>query len=596
MEKPFTDLPPRIFDLLSYYIQHYGQRESLFSYKVNGEWIKISGKEFCKRTDFLSIGLLELGIKKGDKVAFISNNCPQWNMIDFATQQIGAISVPIYQGISVSDFEYIIRHSDAKLLFLENSRLAGKYVPSVKGTIDDKSIFLFHSTDQEPSIDALIAVGEAHAERKAELQSIENSIGPDDVATIVYTSGTSGLPKGVMLTHENIMSNISHFGCRVPFIDRAVCFLPQSHILERSTQYTRIYCGISIFYAESPATIVRDIAEVKANSFSTVPRVLEKIYDSILQKGSKLEGKAKEVFNKAIELALQYDETKRNNSQAYLDELAIADSLVLKGIRDSLGGALVFITCGGTATPKKITKFFCALGIPIVEGYGLTETSPVIASNCITVEKMIKAGTIGFPLANLDVNLDSETNEILVKGPSVMKGYYKDEQLTKQSFDEEGYFHTGDKGLLDEDGFLVLTGRIKDLFKTSMGKYISPFVIEKKLCDSPWIDNAMVVGENQRFAAALIVPNFNLVKEWCDDNGIQASTNEEMVNNRQVIVRISQEVNNCNKALGDAEQIRRFKLLGNEWTIEGGELTSSLKIRRSIIAERHQKQIDELFR
>lgn len=590
----FNELPHRVFDLLPYYLDRFSDRKCLFASIKGGEKMEYDGRRFCELTDRLSMALLRLGLRKGDKVTLIAASSPQWHMIDFATMQIGAILVPIYPNISVNEFDYILEHSESKVVFVDSNKTFNKHKESITRHIDSVHFFYINEgCNPDYHINTLLNQ-EPDPELEALLKATELSISPDDIATIIYTSGTSGIPKGVMLSHENIMSDIKHYGPLFPNVQTVISFLPLSHIFERSGQLTRIFYGISMYYVESTATIMRDIADVKPEEFSTIPRLVEKIYDGIQQKGSQLKGLKKNIFTWAFRLADQYDETGRHNSRLYLKKLALARKLVFNEVLKVFGGRLKLIISGGAPIQPRLVKVFAAMGCPILEGYGMTEASPVI-STCSYNPMALKAGTVGIPLANVQIKFDPDTSEILVKGPMVMKGYYKNEELTRQSFDEEGYFRTGDKGYLDEDGFLVLNGRLKEQFKSSMGKFISPSALENKLHESPWINNVIVVGEFQKYAAALIVPNFEQLRLWCKENGIPYTTNAEMVGNSKVLTRIRQEVDKSNLFFGESEQIGRFKLLDHEWTIESGELTPSLKTRRPFIMEKYKAEINGLF-
>lgn len=593
--KALEDLPLRIFDLLPFYMERYSNKDCMFASIKKGEPIKYDGTRFCRLTDALSLGMLRLGLRKGDKVALIANNSPQWNMVDFASQQIGVVLVPIYPTISVAEFDYILKHSEAKAVFLESPKAYIRHKESIDKHIAAQNVFYIEADENDSrNINHLLLSDDNDTGPETLLDEMKNSILPEETVTIIYTSGTSGTPKGVMLSHENIMSNIKYYGSRFPAVASVVSYLPQTHVFERSALYTRIYYGIPVYYVESLATLMRDIAEVKPEELSTIPRLIEKVYHDIMQKGNQQKGLKKRVFFWAFDLADQYDETGRNNGWLYLRKIAIANKLVFKEVMKAFGGKLKIIISGGAPVQPRLIRLFAAMNCPIIEGYGMTETSPVIATNSYSMRR-IKAGTVGIPCANLDVRIDEETNEILVKGPSVMKSYYKDEELTRLAFDDEGYFHTGDIGCFDEDGFLKITGRIKEIFKSSMGEFISPAVSENKICESFWFNNAIVVGEYQKFAAALIVPNFEQIRQWCLDNGIVYTTKAEMVGNKQVLARIREEVNSINRSLSDHEQIKRFTLLTDEWTVESGELTPSLKTRRSVIMEKHKDAIEALF-
>ena len=594
--KPYADIPLRTFDLLPRFVEKFGKKKAMFACKVDGGWKKFKSRDFVKMTDTISLGLMGLGVGKGDRVAVVSNNCPQWNMVDFAVQQIGAILVPIYPTARQSDYEHIMRHAEPKVVFVEGSLIHKK----VKGIIEQMESrpkeFSFNPVEGMLTLRGLMVSVKVDKKRTAALQALKDEVDEEDVATIIYTSGTLGTPKGVMLTHRNLMSCIAHYGPHypVPSSHKVVSFLPLSHIYERSVLYIHLYLGNSTYYVENFGTIMRDIADVKPEHFTTVPRVIEKVYNGIVRKGDKLKGAKKRIFHWAFQLAERYDETENKNNRAYRFKLHLANRLVFKDVRKAFGGRLEFIISGGASLQPRLVRLFAAMNIPIIEGYGLTETSPVICTNSMALG-IVKAGTVGVPCGSVTFKIDPETGEILVKGSPVMKGYYKDEEQTKIAIDEEGYFHTGDIGEFDEDGLLKITGRMKEIFKDSMGKYISPALIEGKFTESPFISMMMVVGENQKFAAALIIPNFEHLKNWCEENHVAFTTNAEVIKNKVVIDRYRKEVDHYNKFFGDYEKIKRFELLDRDWTIEDGEMTPSLKIRRKAIAERYKDLIDGMF-
>ena len=592
----YADIPSRTFDLLPRYEEKFGKKKVIFACKVDGEWKKYKSRDFVKMTDVISQGLIGLGVGKGDRVAVISNNCPQWNMVDFAVQQIGAILVPIYPTVRQSDFNYILNHAEPKIVFVEGSLLLGKVKDIILQMKNRPKVFVFNPVTGQLTLRGLMVSVKIDKKSLAALQARKDAVEPDDVATIIYTSGTLGTPKGVMLTHYNLMSCVAHYGPHypVPSSHKVVSFLPLSHIYERSVLYTHLYLGNSTYYVENFGTIMRDIADVKPEHFTTVPRVIEKVYNGIVRKGDKLKGAKKRIFHWAFQLAERYDETGLKNGRAYRFKLYIANRLVFKDVRKAFGGHLEFIISGGASLQPRLVRLFAAMNIPIVEGYGLTETSPVIATNSLALG-VIKAGTVGVPCKSVQFKIDPESGEILVKGSAVMKGYYKNEEQTKLAIDEEGYFHTGDIGEFDEEGLLKITGRMKEIFKDSMGKYISPALIESKFTESPLISMMMVVGENQKFAAALIVPNFENLKTWCEENHIVYTNNAEMIKEKKVIDRYRKEVDAYNKYFGDFEKVKRFELVDREWSIDEGEITPSLKLRRKIVAEHFSDLIEGMF-
>lgn len=591
----YPDIPSRTFDLLPRFLEKYGKKKAMFASKVDGEWKKCIGRDFVKMTDTISQGLMGLGVGKGDRVALVSNNCTQWNMVDFAVQQIGAILVPIYPTVRESDLKYILNHAEPKIVFVEGSHLHNMVKEILNAMPARPKEFAFNPVEGMMTLRGLMVSAKIDKKSLAALQACKDAVDPEDVATIIYTSGTLGNPKGVMLTHYNLMSCVAHYGPHypVPSTHKVVSFLPLSHIYERSVLYTHLYLGNSTYYVENFGTIMRDIADVKPEHFTTVPRVVEKVYNAIMRKGDKLKGLKKRIFHWAFQLAERYDMDKRHG-RTYRFKLYIANRLVFKDVRKAFGGRLEFIISGGAALQPRLVRLFAAMNIPIVEGYGLTETSPVISTNSLALG-IIKAGTVGVPCGSVQFKIDPESGEILVKGSPVMKGYYKDPEQTKIAIDEEGYFHTGDIGEFDEDGLLKITGRKKEIFKDSMGKYISPALIENRFSESPFINGIMVVGENQKFAAALIVPNFEHLKNWCEESHIPYTINTEMVKVKAVIDRFRKEVDSYNKYFGDFEKVKRFELVDRDWTIDDGEMTPSLKIRRKVVAEHFQDLIDRMY-
>ena len=588
------DVPPRLFDLVPRYIEKYGYKDCLFAGKVNKQWVKYDGKKFYEITNSISYGLLKLGVKKGDRIALIANNAPEWNMIDFAIQQVSAICIPIYPTISHDDYKYIFNHSEASIAFFTNKHLYSKVADIIADIPTIKETYLIRASEDMKSLQDLIDLGNDNKDvdtletRKAEVKN-------EDVATIIYTSGTTGTPKGVMLSHRNILSIVEYLCPLYPINEThdALSYLPLSHIYERAVQYCHIYLGCATYYVDNIGAIIDTMAEVKPQHFTSVPRLIEKVYHTIVRKGHKLTGFKKTIFFWALRLAERYDETKKHNGWFYLQKLKIADKLVFKEWRKVFGGNLKLIISGGAAIQPRLTKIFTAIGIQLSEGYGLTETSPVIASNSLTLGKL-KSGTVGVVMDNQEVMI-AENGEILVKGPNVMLGYYKDEEKTREAIDENGYFHTGDKGCFDEDGLLKITGRIKEIFKTSMGKYVSPVLIENKIKESPFIGEMLVIGEGQKFAAALIYPNFEHLKSWCNIKGIPYTTDEEMIQSKDIIMRFRKEIDKYNATLGDYEQVKKFELIAKEWTIESGEMTASLKPRRSKIMANYADLVEKIY-
>lgn len=582
----------RIFDLLPHYAERYSEKDDAIAGKTEGKWIKYNINQYIEIANNISYGLFQLGIEKGDKIATISNNCPEWNFLDMGILQSGAIHVPVYPTISESDYTYILQHSAVKFVFVSGKELLRKMehiLPEIPNIIE---VFTIREQPGYRRLEELIALGKGNPD-EAKLDTAKASIKNQDLATIIYTSGTTGNPKGVMLTHNNLISNFKAVSFIPPVGSeaKAISYLPLCHVYERMLNYMYQYLGISIYYAENVAKIADNIKEIKPEILSTVPRLLEKIYDKILAKGRKLTGIKKQIFFWSVNLGLRYEVNE--NGWFYKQKLKIADALVFKKWRAGLGGNFRVIVSGGAALQSRLSRIFWAAGIPIIEGYGLTETSPVIAVSHFG-ENGIKFGTVGPVLQGVEVKIAND-GEILAKGPNIMKGYYMEEALTKEAIDKNGFFHTGDIGQLEAGGQLRITGRKKSVFKTSFGKYISPEHIENKFKESPFIDAMLVVGENQKFAAAIVVPEFYHLKSWCAVKEIEYTTNEDMIKMTRIRKRFQVEVDKFNRQLGDTEKIKKFELIDKEWSIESGELTPSLKLKRNYICNKYKSTIDKIF-
>lgn len=582
----------RIFDLLSRYKNTFGPKDDVLAGKEDGKWIKHDIDNYIETANNISYAFLKLGVKPGDKIATITQNRPEWNFLDMGILQTGAIHVPIYPTISESDYKYILKHAEVKFVFVSGTELLRKIehilpeIPSLEG------LYTFKHINEVDHLDDLVEMGKNN-QAKEKLDSIKGKIATDDIATLIYTSGTTGNPKGVMLTHNNIISQILALYHIFPVDETCRClsYLPVSHVYERTNIYLYQYLGVSVYYAENMGTIADNLKEVKPEIFTTVPRLLEKVYDKIIAKGRKLKGIKKSIFFWAVNLGLKYDESGK--SIFYKMQLRIANKLVFKKWREGLGNNLRVIVSGGAALQPRLSRVYTAGGIQILEGYGLTETSPVIAVN--TFEKGgRKFGTVGKPIKNVEVKIAND-GEILAKGPSVMQGYFKEPKLTKEAIDPDGWFHTGDLGIIEPAGHLRITGRKKALFKTAMGKYISPEHIENKFVESPFIDAVLVIGENQKFAAALVVPDFDHLRSWCKIKGMKYSSDAEMVEDAAVKKRFQKVVNEFNKDLGSYEQIKKFDLMKEEWTIQSGELTANLKLRRNFICKKYEPVINKIF-
>ncbi len=582
----------RIFDLLGHYKENFPNQEVALSCKREGKWINYSINEYVEKANLVSAGLLKLGVKKDDKIAIISSNRPEYNILDMGIMQIGAITVPIYPTISESDYNYILNHAEVKYVFAEGEELLRKIehilptVPSLKG------IYTFIDRGRHHYLSQLFELGKENLDL-AKIEEAKSKVTAEDVCCIIYTSGTTGQPKGVMHKHSNITNQVlinQHIPSEKCF--RALSFLPMCHAYEKMLLYLYQYRGISIYYAENMGTIVDNIKEVDPNIMTCVPRLLEKIYDKLYASGKKLPYAQKVIYYWALNLALQYKIDGR--SAAYNAKLKLADKLIYKKWREAIGGTWDVVVSGGSALRPEIASFFSAIGMPVFEGYGLTETAPVICVHDRSV-KGRKIGTVGRPIKGVEVKVNPENNELLCRGHNIMKGYYKAPDLTAEAIEPDGWFHTGDTATIDENGHVTITGRIKSIFKTSMGKYINPFLIEEKLAQSPFIDNVMVVGENQKFAAAIISPNAQYLKSWANLHKVEFKDMNDLVKHPEVITRLRKEVNKYNVELGDYEKIKKFDIVPDEWSQKNGLLTPTLKVKRNKAIEFYKENIDKLF-
>ncbi len=584
----------RTFDLLDRYKELYQMDDALVG-KQNGEWVKYSAEDYIQFSNLVSYGLLALGYKKGDKIATISNNRPEWNFVDMGMAQIGIIHVPIYPTIGSEEYEYIFNHSEAKALIVSSKMLWNKVSSVVKNVESIRTVFSFDDIEGIMSWKSIIEEGKKNEEKyKEEVLKIKAGIDENEMVTLIYTSGTTGNPKGVMLSHFNLASNIvsTTKAHRLGVGHKALSFLPLCHVLERMLNYHMQYKGMSIYYAESLGTITTDIKEVKPHMFGTVPRLLERVYDGIIGKGRNLPYIKKQIFFWAVKLGLRY---RINNKHRYFYnfKLKIARKLIFSKWKEALGGEDILIVCGGAALQVRLARIFWAVGFTVLEGYGLTETSPVIAVNTQT-PAACKYGTVGPILENIEVKIAND-GEILSKGPNLMLGYYKDPELTKEVIDKEGWFHTGDIGHLDKEGFLKITDRKKEMFKSSSGKYIAPQVIENKFKESFFIEQLMVIGENEKFASALLSPNFNFLHDWSSRHKIQYRDNKHLVTTPAVIARYQKEVNKYNTTLGEHEKIKRFRLVCEEWSPDTGELSPTQKLKRNFVYEKYKHIIAEIY-
>lgn len=591
----------RTFDVLNLIKEKHNRPDTL-AYKRAGSWKKFSTEEVIDIVNNLSYGLLAKGVKKGEKVAIISGNRPEWNFVDLACAQIGVITVPMYPSLSVSDFAYILNDAGVKIVFAENDEYGNKVIEAKKSVASLEEIYTFDAVAGLDLWNHYVEVGKEN-QNPLEVKAISDSILETDLLTLIYTSGTTGLPKGVMLTHKNIMSN-AKTGVDDAFTIydagmKSLSFLPLCHIFERTIFHIYMLKGIGVYYAESMETIGENLKEVQPDCFSTVPRLLEKVYDKIVATGNDLTGIKKTLFFWALNLGLRY-ELGGKNGAFYNLQLAIANKLIFSKWRAALGGNVRLIVSGAAALQPRLARVFTAAKIIVLEGYGLTETSPVIAVNRLD-EANRCFGTVGTVFRNVEVKIDTNgeyaegEGEICVKGPNVMLGYYNRPDLTAEVIDADGWFHTGDVGKFIEGKFLKITDRKKEVFKTSGGKYIAPQPMENKFKESIFIEQIMVVGENEKFPGALIVPAFEVLEKWANNNGIEFKNRQELVNHTNVIELYESEVTKYNEGFGQWEKIKRFEIIPNEWTIEGGEMTPTLKLKRKPIMAKYASLVSKIY-
>jgi long-chain acyl-CoA synthetase len=589
--------PKRLFDCLQYHLQK-SPIPDMLAAKENNQWRKYSTTEVKELVDKMSGGLLNMGIGGGDmkpenrdKVAIICRNRPEWIILDLAVQQIGAILTPVYPTINVNELEFVLNDAQVKMVFVNDEDTYHK-VASIKDRIPSlKETFSFeHVTNSRHWKEVLNAATDESISRIA---SIADTIGYEDLATIIYTSGTTGTPKGVMLSHKNILSNVlASMPCFPPGDNlRCLSFLPLNHIFERMVSYLYLFRGTSIYYAESMDTIGDNLKEVQPQMFTTVPRLLEKVYDRIMIKGNELTGIKKKLFFWAHSLAEKF-EINKNQGDWYNFQLALANKIIFRKWREGLGNNLKCIVSGGAACQVRLIRIFTAAKIPVLEGYGLTETSPVISVNGYDIKDR-KFGSVGPVIKDVSVKI-AEDGEILCKGPNVMMGYYKRPDLTAEAFTDDWY-HTGDIGMLD-DRFLKITDRKKELFKTSGGKYVAPLPIENKLKESMLVEQVMVIGAEKKFVGALIVPSFSNLKDWCRQNNLPFTTSEEIIRNPRVMALYKELVESFNKFFNHVEQIKRFELLPYEWSIETGEMTPKLSLKRKVVMEKYRDAIERIYK
>ncbi|RBP29023.1 long-chain acyl-CoA synthetase [Oceanihabitans sediminis] len=583
----------RLFDFPYFQLETFKLDKALTT-KYNGKWESISTQEYVDQANTISRGLIRLGVKANEKIAVISTtNRTEWNIMDIGILQVGAQNVPIYPTISKEDYEYILNHSEATYCFVSDESILEK-LNQIKDKTKLKAVYTFDEVANEKNWREVLELGKDTSNQN-EVEDRKKAVHTDDLATLIYTSGTTGKPKGVMLSHKNIVSNVLDSKKRVPFDEgqaKALSFLPVCHVFERMILYLYQYCGVEIYFAESIEKMSDNLKEVKPNVMTAVPRLYEKVFDKIVAKGADLSGIKKALFFWAVELGLKY-EPYGANGWWYETQLKLARKLIFSKWKEGLGGELDLMVSGSAALQPRLTRVFAAAELPIMEGYGLTETSPVIAVNDQR-NGGFRVGTVGKVIDNVDIKI-AEDGEILVKGPNVMKGYFKDEEKTKEVL-KDGYFHTGDIGEIDSDGFLKITDRKKEMFKTSGGKYVAPALLENKLKQSRFIEQIMVIGEGEKMPAALIQVNYEFVEEWAKRRKLTFKSKEEIASNEILRERIQEEINDANEKFGHWEQIKKFEITPNPWTIEDGHLTPTMKMKRKIIKEIYKDLIEKIYR
>jgi long-chain acyl-CoA synthetase len=583
----------RIFDLLELYKDEYSSIQDLLNVKKNGIWQHFSSEDYLNYSHHISLGLLSLGVKKGTRIATIMVNCPEWNLFDMGILMIGAVQVPIYPTISEENYRYIFKDADIEYLIFSDNDIYQRIknvIPEISGL---KAVFSIEQVEGIRNWREIVESGKKKQDT-GELEAIKQSIQPGDMATIIYTSGTTGRPKGVMLSHHNFVTNYKALAEIPPLKmhDRVVSFLPLCHVYERTAGYVYQSFGVSIFYIQNIDELGESIREIRPHGFASVPRVFEKIYTRIVAKGRELPLPMKVLFFWAIRQGHKF-ELDHARGWEYDVKLWLANLLVFRKWRTALGGKLKFIVSGSASLHPRLARIFWAARIPIIEAYGLTETSPGVT--CYRLEPgMMKFGTVG-PLLTGNQMKIAEDGEILCKGPNIMMGYLNRPERTAEAIDSDGWFHTGDIGIIEDGKFLKITDRKKEIFKTSGGKYIAPQPIEQRMKESPFIEQIMIIGENRPHPAALILPNFDYLKNWCAVKHIAFGSKEFSVQNPKIIKRFSKEVERFNQGLGQTEKIKKFRLVAADWSVESGELSPTLKLRRIFIQEKYKQLIEETY-
>ncbi len=587
--------PTRTFDLLERFIKKFPGNK-VFAEKVDGTWITYTSEQYNEIAHNFAHGLLEMGFQKGDRVVTVTNNRPQWNFVDMGMSLAGVVHVPVYTSINSAEYDYILNHCEAKMVVVSDQKLYDMIHPLVKKVTHVEYFFTFDEVTGARNWTEIVEKGEqASDEIKKKLSAVKLEIAPDDLVSIIYTSGTTGTSKGVMLSHDNLVRNFlaGHDVFKLTPEDRYLSIIPVCHVGGRFGNYQTQYSGTCIYYAENMGTIALNLREIKATGFDAVPRILEKIFDTVLAKGRALSGIKKKIFFWAVNLGLRY-EPYGAKSWFYYRKLKIADKLIFSKWREALGGEARLVGCGAASLQPRLEKVFWASGLKILNIYGLTETSPVITINRLEKERC-KLGTVGSLIEGVELKI-ADDGEVLCRGHNVMLGYYKDEALTKSVIDEEGWFHTGDVGRLEDGKFLVITDRKKEIFKLSNGKFVAPQPIENKIKESVFIDQVMVVGENEKFASALLVPDSKYLKEWCASKNLSTGSSlKEWISQPEVMAVFNEEISKINQSLSDWERISRFKIVPDEWSPATGELSASLKLKRRVVESKYPDLLDAIY-
>lgn len=584
----------RIFDILDYEVENYSnQRVALAAKNEDGSWYTYKQKEYVEATDTLASALIELGVLPGDKVAIISGNRPEWNILDMAIMKVGGISVPVYPNITEEDYQYILNHCEAKIVVVEGLEVMQKIEHILPDVPKLERVFTFKDRGRFPYWQQLLELGAAcpHVEELI-LRSAE--VRPEQCSTIMYTSGTTGTPKGVMLSHSNIVHQLMNlYPIMADWSHTALSFLPLCHAYERMLVYLYQFRGLSVYYPRNLGTIAEDIRTVNPSMMSTVPLMLEKMYSKICINGRKKGGLSRGIFNWAERIASRYHIEAKDRTIWYNVQHFMAEKLVYRKIRQGIGGDFDILVSGSAMIKPRLVSFFSAIGMPVYEGYGMTEASPVIAVSS-NVAYGREAGVVGFPLSGVEIAF-TEEHELICRGHNVMMGYYKDEELTRETIDADGWLHTGDIGRFTEKGQVVITGRLKSLFKSSLGKYINAAIIESKCSESPYIGHVVAVGENRRFVSAIITPETDTLKAWCRRQGIVLTRWQDLLKNSKVVALFRGEIDRINTALSEAEKVKKFTIVADDWNVNNGMLSPTMKVRRHVVERHYAQQIRTMY-